>query len=58
MIPTWDGSPANWARFADDVRSWKPTVDPDAKYSVAARLVSLGSPTARSAPASNSPMTT
>ena len=38
-IPTWDGNPGTWARFYEEVRIWKLSINLDVKYSQAARLI-------------------
>ena len=32
-IPTWDGNPGTWARFFEEVRIWKLSINLDVKYS-------------------------
>ena len=49
IIPSWDGSPAGWQRYQEQVRLWRLGENLDVRYSVAARLVSRLSGAARRA---------
>ena len=49
IIPSWDGAPAGWQRYQEQVRLWRMGENLDVKYSVAARLVARLSGAARRA---------
>ena len=38
-IPSWDGNPATWQRYREDVRVWKLGLNLDVPYSIAARMI-------------------
>ena len=40
LVPAWDGNPANWRRYRDEVRVWLLAERTDnISYSLAARLI-------------------
>ena len=45
--PGWDGNPAKWLPFKDEVRLWSHSINVGVKYSIAARLVRQLSGSAR-----------
>ena len=46
-IPTWNGNAAKWESFRDEIRVWRLGENSNVKYSLAARLVSGLSDSAR-----------
>ena len=48
-IPTWDGAPQGWQKYVEQVRLWQLGENLDVKFSLAARLISRMSGSARRA---------
>ena len=46
-VPEWDGQSAGWQRYKDELRVWRLSVNLSSPYSMAARLISGLSGTAR-----------
>ena len=46
-IPAWDGTPSRWRRYKQDVELWLEGEDLDVRFSLAARMVTKLSGTAR-----------
>ena len=49
FVPSWNGNPAEWITYRDEVRIWKLGCDWTVKYCIAARLVQRLSGSARRA---------